>query len=127
VKFDTSKLPIGNHKVKIVSQNKNIKLSKTKTSINIKKGSAKASADEEVEKSSKLEVTVKSGDNVIKKTKFQLKYYSGGKLKTIKVKTNSNGVFKISTKKLSKGSHNFVLLLKNNNYNVNSKFKVKII
>ncbi len=128
VTFNPSKLSAGTHKVIISRQNTNIKLSKTTTSIKIKKVKAKLTAPKKVKKSSKIKVTVKdkSTGKVIKKTKFKLRIYSGKDFKTVKVKTNSKGVFKVSTKKLSKGSQKFTLILKNSNFKIKNNFKVKI-
>lgn len=63
VKFDTSKLSIGKHIVEVTSKNKNIKLSKTKSSIKINKAKAKIIAPKVVKRHSKLKVTVKNKES----------------------------------------------------------------
>lgn len=128
VKFDTSKLSAGKHIVVITSQNKNVQLSKTKSSITIKKAKAKITAPKTAKKKSKLKVTVKNkaSGKVISKTKFKVKISDGKTLKTMKVKTNSKGVLKISTKGLAKKSYKCIISLKNDNYNVKNKFSFKI-
>lgn len=125
VKFDTSKLSVGKHKIEVTSQNKNIKLSKTKSSITIKKAKAKIIADKKVKRNSKLKVAVKNkaSGKAISKTKFKVKISHG---KTLNVKTNSKGIFKISTKKLTKKSYKCTISLKNENYNIKNKFSFKI-
>ncbi len=123
--FDTSGLSGGKHTVVISSANGNIKVSDKKSWIKINKATAKIEAPKSVKKSFKLKVTVKNkaSKRLIKNTQFKLKLDTG---KTVSVKTNSKGVFKLSTKKLSRGKHKFVLTLKNSNYDINKKFSVKI-
>ena len=55
-----------------------------------------------------------------------IKVYSGKKSKDINVKTNSKGIFKLNTKNLSKGKHKFSIQLKNQKYNFNKQFYIKI-
>ena len=126
--ISTKYLSLGKHKLKITAANKNIKLSKVKSSIKIKKVKAVLSAPKKVKKSLKIPVTVKckGTKKPIKKTKLYLRTYYGKYFKVHKIKTDSDGVFKISTKKLSKGKHKFALVLKNNNFKIAKKFKVKI-
>lgn len=128
VKFDTSKLSAGYHKVVITSQNKNIQLSKTKSSITIKKAKAKITAPKTAKKKSKLKVTVKNkaSGKPISKTKFTVKISHGKTHKTMKVKTNSKGILKISTKKLAKKSYKCIISLKDNNYNIKNRFSFKV-
>jgi predicted outer membrane repeat protein len=123
--FDTSGLSGGKHTIVISSANGNIKVSDKKSWIMINKAGAKIEAPKSVKKSSKLKVTVKNkaSKRLIKNTQFKLKLDTG---KTVSVKTNSKGVFKVSTKKLSRGTHKFRLTLKNSNYDINKKFSVKI-
>ncbi|PWB88322.1 right-handed parallel beta-helix repeat-containing protein [Methanobrevibacter thaueri] len=125
VKFDTSKLSIGKHIVEVTSQNKNIKLSKTKSSIKIKKAKAKIIAPKVVKRHSKLKVTVKNkaSGKAISKTKFKVKISHG---KTLNVKTNSKGIFKISAKNLTKNSYKCTIYLENKNYNIKNKFSFKV-
>lgn len=128
VKFDTSKLSVGKHKIMITSQNKNIKLSKTQSSITIKKAKAKLVAPKIVKRHSKLKVEVKNkaSGKAISKTKFNVKISHGKSYKIVKVKTNSKGIFKISTKSLSKKSYKCTVTLKNNEYSIKNRFSFKI-
>lgn len=128
VVFNTSRLSVGNHIVKITSQNRNIKLPKTSSSVKIKKAKAKIVAHKKVKKNSKLKVEVKNkiSGKAISKTKFKLKISHGKNYQIINVKTNSKGIFKFSTKKLAKNSYNCLISLKNNEYNIKNKFSFKI-
>lgn len=126
-KFTTSKLNAGKYKVSITSANKNVQLSKAKTSIKINKVSAKLKAPKSVKKHSPIKITVKNeaSGKAIKHNKFQIKI-SGKTSKTLKAKTDSKGILKLSTNKLSKGKHNINIILKNNNYNIDKKLSVNI-
>lgn len=128
IKLSTSKLSVGKHNITISSTDKNIKFKKVKTSVKIKKASAKISAPKKVKKSSKIKVKVKNraSGKAIKNKKFTVKISTGKNQKTVKVKTNSNGILKISAKGLTKGKHRFAVVLKNKNYKINNKFTVKI-
>ncbi len=128
VKFDTSKLSVGTHKIEITSTNTHIILTKKISSIKIKKASGKLSYSKKVKKPSKIKITIKNkaSGKAIKKNKFTVKVYTGKKFKTVKVTSNSKGVIKISTKKLSKGNHKVIVSLKNKCYSVYKKFTVKI-
>lgn len=129
VKFDTSKLSVGKHIIKFTSKDKNIRLSKATSSINIIKATAKIASPKIIKKPSKLNVKVKhkSTGKPIKSTRFDVKIYTGNNYKTVKVKTDSNGIFKINTNKLTRGVHKLHIVLMNNNYNINSKFNVRVI
>lgn len=118
----------------------NVKITKNTLTISVKnavgsiksitkvKDSAKFSYNKKVKKPSKIAITAKNKatKKLIKKTKFKVKVYTGKKYKTYKPKTNSKGVMKISTKKLSRGLHKFIIILSNKNYDVNSKFYIRI-
>lgn len=127
-KFDTSKLKVGSHIIRITSNDNHIKLSKAKTSVKITKAIAKIKASKRVKKSHRINVMVKhkSTKKPIKKTHFKVKVYTGSGYYTINAKTGSDGVLKIATNKLSKGYHKINLLLKNRNYNIDNSFTVKI-
>lgn len=113
-----------------------INIGKSKMDISIKPGvcyvkswqkvkdSAKIKAPKSVKKSSDLKITVlgKTTNKPIKNTKFKVKVAN----KKFNVKTNSKGVLKVSTKSLSKGTKKGSVILKNGDYNINSKFSVKI-
>jgi predicted outer membrane repeat protein len=118
----------------------NVKISKYKLTISMKndvcsvkswtkvKDNAKIYCPKTVEKPNKIKVTIKNKASkaLIKKTKFNVKVYTGKTYKSYKLKTNSKGVLKISTAKLTKGTHKITVLLSNGNYDINNKFKVKI-
>ena len=128
ISFDASNLDAGKHAVKIYAGDKNIKLSKTNSQIKIKKAKAKVKSSKSIKKNSKLIISVKyaSTGKPIKKAKFNVDI-SGKKLhKTLKLKTNSKGMLKLSTKKLSKGKYKINVLLKNKNYNIDKILAVKI-
>ena len=125
--FDTSGLSGGTHKIIITAANSNIKVSKTTSSIKVKKATGiLLISKKKVKRPAKIKIKVKNkaSGKVISKTKF--KVYTSKNAKAIKVKTNAKGVLKISTKKLSKGSHKIRVVLKNTNYKINKKVKVKI-
>lgn len=128
VKFYTSKLSVGTHKVEITSANGNIKLSKVTTYIKVKKAKGKISYSKTVKKPSRLKVTIKNraSGNPIKKNKVTVKVYTGKQIKVFKIKTNSKGVIKVKTSKLSKGRHKVSVSLKNSCYDIYKKFYVKI-
>ena len=118
----------------------NVKIAKKYITISMKNGvgsvksitkikdSAKFKYDKKVKKGSKIAVTAKNKatKKLIKKTKFKVKVYTGKKYKTFNVKSNSKGVFKISTNNLTKGRHKVNVILSNSKYDVNSNFYVKI-
>lgn len=126
--FDTSKLDAGSYSIAISAANTNIKVSKAKSSIKVKKASGQLTAPKSVKKSSKIKITVKNkaSGEVIKNTNFKVKVYTGKTAKTVNVKTNSKGILKISSKKLSRGKHKINVILKDNNYNINKKVTVKV-
>ena len=45
----------------------------------------------------------------------------------MQVKTNSKGILKINTPKLTKGKHEIFVILSDNDYNIKKKVKVKVI
>ncbi|WP_458405084.1 hypothetical protein [Methanobrevibacter sp.] len=74
-----------------------------------------------------FKVTVKdSKKNPIKKLNLNVKVYTGKKVKTYKVKTNSKGVATINTQKLKIGNHKVVITSANKDYNVNKKSYIHI-
>ena len=126
--FDTSKLSVGKHGITITSKDKNIQLSKVKSEIKIKRADAKVISPKSIKRGLKLKVTVKNkiSGNPIVKTTFKVKIYTGKYYRTADAKTNSKGILKIKTKNLSKGKHKITVKLKDDNYNINKKFKVKV-
>ena len=126
--FDTSKLSVGKHGITITSNDKNIQLSKVKSEIKIKRADAKVISPKSIKRGLKLKVTVKNkiSGNPIVKTTFKVKIYTGKYYRTADAKTTSKGILKIKTKNLSKGKHKITVKLKDDNYNINKKFKVKV-
>ena len=92
------------------------------------KDKAKIEYSKNVKKPSKIKLTIKNKatKKLIKKTKFTVKVYTGKKYKTYKIKTNSKGVLKIATSKLTRAKHKIVVVLNNSNYNINSKLYVRV-
>ena len=129
VKIPTSSLAVGKHKVVIAPYDTNIIFDAVKSKIKIKRAEAKISYPKKIKKSLKLNVTVKNKGNgkPIKKTYFTVKVYTGKTFKVYNLKTNSNGILKINTKKLSKGNHKIAVILKNTNYKIKEKFNVKVV
>ena len=62
----------------------------------------------------------------IKNLKIKVKVYTKKKYKTYTLKTNANGIAKLSTKKLKLGSHKFVIKSANSTYKVSKKAKLFI-
>ena len=126
--INTAKLAAGKHTVEITSNDKNIKMSKFTSSINVKKATAKIVVPKTAKKNSKVKVKVKNSvsGKPIKKITFKIVMKVGSKKKTVVVKSSSKGVLKFDLKKLSKGKCKMNILTKNKNYNINQKFKLKI-
>lgn len=94
----------------------------------IYKNPGKITVPKSVKKSSNLKVTIKNSQNKkpIKQTNFTVKIFTGKKYKTLSLKTNSKGVFKISMKKYSQGNHKISIYLSNTDYYINKKISFKI-
>ena len=124
VKFSSSRLGIGTHKVVLKVKKSKTYTGKSKTSyIKISKATLKISAPKVTKyykKAGKFKVTVKSKANgkAVKGVKVIMKVYTGKKVKKYVVKTNSRGQIAVSTKSLSKGKHKVIITIKGN-----SKFK----
>lgn len=127
--FDTSKLSVGKHTVKITAHDNNTKFSKVKSKIKVKRASANITHPKKVKKPSKLKLTVLSSSNgkPLKNKEFTVKVYTGKSYKLYKLKTNSKGVLKIKTRNLALGKHRIALRLDTNSYYVNEKFDVKVV
>ena len=110
-RYDVSKLTIGNHKVKVYVNDKNIIAKAQTSSINIKKAKIKISASKTKSKF-KMAISNKKSGKMVKGVKVSVKVYTGNKYKTFTVKTNSKGVASISTKSLSKGNHKVMISTK---------------
>lgn len=128
IKFDTSQLDAGNHKIIISSSNTNVKLSNVTTHVKVKKATAKMSHPKSVKKSSKIKIKIKNKASgiAIKKNMFKVKVGTGKESKTYNLKTSSKGIIKVPTKGLKKGKYKVTVELKNKNYNIYKKFTVKI-
>ena len=129
VQFDTSKLSTGTYKVKITSQNSNIKLSKKQVSFKIKKASAKVSSSKKVKKPSKIKIYIKNkvSNKAIAKTKFTVKVQSKNQDRTFILKTNSKGLLKIPTKNLMRGSYKITISLNSEIYKIKNKCKIRLV
>jgi predicted outer membrane repeat protein len=92
------------------------------------KVSGKLKTNKTVKKPSKIEVKVvsKANGKAIKNKKFNVKVYTKKTYKNLKLKTNSKGIFKISTKKLQKGKHKITVYLATKKYDINCKVNVRI-
>lgn len=125
VKYDTSKLSLGKHLVKLSAGDKNIKSKKAKSEIRISKGSCKVVSPKEIKKHSNLNVKILTiiSKKPIKKTKFQVSV----NFKKYNLKTDSNGVLKIKTSKLAKGKYHINIRLKNEVYDIDKRISCKII
>jgi len=73
-----------------------------------------------------FKVSVKKNGKAVKNLKLNLKVYTGSKYKNYVIKTNKNGVAKISTKKFKVGSHNVKITSKNSKYKVSKTSKIVI-
>lgn len=73
-----------------------------------------------------FKVSIKKNRKAVKNLKLNLKVYTGGKYKNYVIKTNKNGVAKISTKKFKVGSHKVKITSKNNKYKVSKTSKIVI-
>ncbi len=100
-----------------------IKVNKAKTTVSAKKLTAKFKKSKYFKITIKSKVTKKSAKNV----KIKVKVYTGKKYKTYTLKTNKNGVAKLNTKSLKKGTHKVVISSANKNYVISKKSSIKII
>ena len=132
-KYSASKLSIATHKVVInvpntnyfVDSNKNstIKVSKAPTTVTAKKVKAKKGA----KKYFKVTIKNKTTGKIIKSLTLKIKVYTGKKYKTYKVKTNSKGIAKLSTRYLKKGTHKVVISTTSKYYTVKKSGKLIVI
>ena len=125
--FKASKLSAGTHKVVIVGDSDindfsikkittTVKISKAKTTIKA------PSVKNKYKKSKYFKVTVKSNKKPVAKTYVKIKIDK----KTYKIKTNSNGIIKFNTKKLTKGKHKVTITSGNSNYKMSKKSTIII-
>ena len=112
-KYSASKLSIGKHKVIVKSKN-----SKAKTSsITISKAKITINAPKITHTSKdgkKFKITVKNRESKkpMAGIKVTVKIFTGKNSKSYSLKTNKNGVIKINTKSLKKGSHKVTINVK---------------
>ena len=79
-------------------------------------------------KNSYMKITIndKTTKKPIKNLKIKVKVYTKKKFKTYTLKTDDNGIAKLSTKKLKLGSHKFIITSANSNYKVSKKARLFI-
>jgi predicted outer membrane repeat protein len=129
-KIDSS-LSIGKHKVVIISCGKYYKFTKKTSTITVKKANTIVKAKKltaKHKKSKYFKVKVKHGysKKAIPNLKIKIKVFTKSKAKKYVVKTDKNGVAKINTKKLKRGTHKVTITSKNKNYDVSKKSKIVI-
>ena len=69
----------------------------------------------------KITVKEKSSKKPVKNLKLKVKVYTKKKSRTYTLKTNENGIAKLSTKKFTKGIHKFYINTTNSKYKVSKK------
>lgn len=75
----------------------------------------------------KIKVTNKLSKKAVYNVKVKVKVFTGKKYKTYALETNSDGVAKLNTKNLKKGSHKVEIVSGNKNYIMSKKSSIKII
>lgn len=127
--LNLGKLKIGKHTIKIQVRNglyqeyeiSVIKYSPPKGLI------ASAPAVAAYYKASKyFKVTVKKNGKAVKNLKITLRVYTGKKIKTYTIRTNSYGVAYYKTNKLTLGTHKVVVISTNKNYKFTRSSKIVI-
>ncbi|MCQ2976717.1 MAG: DUF3344 domain-containing protein [archaeon] len=132
-KFSASKLAIGTHKVVVsladtdkyeaISEKAYVKVAKAATTVTAKKVTFKKGA----KKYFTVTIKNKATKKVVKSLTLKIKVYTGKKYKTYKVKTNTKGVAKLSTKALKKGTHKVAISTTSKNYTVSKSGKLIVI
>lgn len=139
--YKTKWLKTSSKGVLILKVARNVKLAKSKLKVTMKSGdmnyigswnkvdTSRIYYQKEVKKPKAMRITVKTYayKKIIKNTKFQVKIYTGKTFSVHNVKTNSKGIFYLSTKKLTKGSHKIVVTLNNRKYEINKRLTVNVI
>lgn len=125
-----TRLAVGTYKVTFISEDWGtiessgitITVKKAKTTVKAPKITAK------YKKSEKFKIKVKHAKtkNPVAYTKVKVKVFTGKKAKTYTIKTNDNGIAKLNTKKLTKGSHKVIISSGNGNYKISAKSKIII-
>ena len=132
-KYAASKLSIATHKVVINVDNSNyVVVKKSDSSIKVSKAATVVTAKKvTVKKGAKKYFTVtiknKATKKVVKSLVLKIKVYTGKKYKTYKVKTNSKGIAKLSTRYLKKGTHKVVISTTSKYYTVKKSGKLIVV
>ena len=115
---------VGTHKVLIFINNKQVGSS----SIKVIRSEAKAYAPAKtVKRKANSYFYIKLSDftgALVKNTRLKVSVYTGKKVKTYTIKTNTQGVAKLSTKKLALGTHKVIIKTNNKNIKVNKLTKI---
>lgn len=119
----TAYIKVSGEKYVTATKKVSIKVNKVYTSVKANKVAAK------VKKAKYFQVFIKNKvtKKVISKLSIIIKVSNGKKYKTYKVKTNSKGIAKISTKGLTKGAHKVIISSANKNYHVSKIGKLIVI
>lgn len=128
--FSLSKNTVGKHKI-IVSASENVVSAKKNSSITITKASANVKLSKttfKYKKSDYLKMTLtnKNTKKPISKLTVKVKVYTGKSYKTYSLKTDKNGIIKINTKGLKKGSHKIVISLSSKYYALSKTAAIKV-
>ena len=121
-KFPASKLSVGTHNVEITTDYP-CNSKKATTTVTVKKADTIVKAPKTTNKKYfKVSVKHKTTKKPVKSTWINLKIDK----KTFKVKTNSKGIAKFNTKKLSAGKHKVTITSGNSNYKMSGKSTITI-
>lgn len=130
-KFSTSKISIGKHAVIISSIDEQAFAYDINSTITIKKAKPIVIAPttkNKFAKSAKFKIKVKdkTTKKPMKRVKLKVNIYTDKKVKVYKLKTNSKGIAKINTKKLSIGKHKVIIKSGSKKYKFTKKTKIII-
>ena len=122
---------VGSYKIEVVPLYLNYHAPKLSSTIKINKAPTiikahKVTAKYKKSKYFKVTVKNKATKKAVKNIKVKIKVYTGKKYKTYNTKTNKNGVAKINTKILKRGTHKVVISSGNSNYKISAKSTIKI-
>ena len=127
--FKASALSYGTHKLQIELNEMWYSPDKTTCTVKVNKAKTTVKAPKvtnKYKKSKYFKITVKAYKKPVKNLKLKVKVYTGKKYRTYTLKTNKNGLAKLNTKKLKKGSHKVIISSGNANYKVSAKSLIKI-